>query len=97
MNTKAFGRQKLVKFYQLKENCVKEEDEIVGHLPLGKDGKFAKAVFYFLRVDEYCFCNVLMNGNPINLGDADEMQVSCTLNFIGRKKLICILQKTLKF
>ena len=27
--------------------CVKKENEIVGHLPLGKDGKFAKTVFYF--------------------------------------------------
>ena len=26
---------------------------IVGHLPLGKSGKFAKTVFYFLRSDEY--------------------------------------------
>ena len=29
--------------------CVKKEKEIVGHLPLGKDGKFAKTVFYFLE------------------------------------------------
>ena len=27
----------------------------------------------------------------------DGMQVSCTLNFVGQKKFICILQKTLKF
>ena len=28
--------------------CIKNENEIVGHLPLGKDGKFAKTVFYFM-------------------------------------------------
>ena len=28
--------------------CVKKQYEIVGHLPLGKDGKFAKTVFYFM-------------------------------------------------
>ena len=45
--------------------CVKKENEIVGHLPLGKDGKFAKTVFYFLRADEYGSCNVLINGNRL--------------------------------
>ena len=77
--------------------CVKKENEIVGHLPLGKDGKFAKTVFYFLREDEYGSCNVLIKAKPFNLGDVDGMQVSFTLNFVGRKKFICILQKTLKF
>ena len=77
--------------------CVKKENEIVGHLPLGKDGKFVKTAFYLLRADEYGSCNVLIKGNPVNLGDGDGMQVSCTLNFVGQKKFICILQKTLKF
>ena len=27
--------------------CIKKENEIVGHLPLGKDGKFAKTVLFF--------------------------------------------------
>ena len=77
--------------------CVKKENEIVGHLPLGKDGKFAKTVFYFLRADVYGSCNVLIKGKPANLGDGDGMQVSCKLNFVGQKRFICILQKTLKF
>ena len=71
--------------------CVKKENEIVGNLPLGKDGKFAKTVFYFLKADEYDSRNVLIKGKPVNLGDGDGMQVSCTLNFVGRKKFICIL------
>ena len=40
----------------LEDKCtvyVKKENEIVGHLPLGKDGKFEKTVFNFLRADEY--------------------------------------------
>ena len=77
--------------------CVKKENEIVGHLQRGKDGKFAKTVFYFLRADEYGSCYVLIKGKPVNLGDGDGMQVSYTLNFVGQKKFICILQKTLKF
>ena len=77
--------------------CVKKENEIIAHLPLEKDGKFAKAVFYFFRADEYRSCNVLIKGKLVNLGDGDLVQVSCTLNFVGRNKFIFILQKTLKF
>ena len=33
--------------------CVKKNNVIVGHLPLGKDGRFAKIIFYFLRADRY--------------------------------------------
>ena len=31
--------------------CVKKENRIVGHLPLGKSGKFAKTIFYFPKVN----------------------------------------------
>ena len=72
---------------------VKKENEIVGHLPFGRNGEFAKTVFYFLRADEYGSCNVLIKGKPVNLGDGDRMQVSCRLNFVGQKKFISILQK----
>ena len=30
-------------------------------------------------------------GETVNLGDGHGMQVSCTMNFVGRKKFICIL------
>ena len=53
--------------------CVKKENEIVGHLALGKDGNFAKTVFYFLRTDEYGSCNVLIKGKSVNLGDGNGM------------------------
>ena len=76
--------------------CVKKNDEIVGHLQLGKDGKFAKNVVYFLRADEYGSCDLLIKGKPVNLGDGDGVQVPCSLNFTGRKKFIDILEKTLK-
>ena len=76
--------------------CVKKYNEIVGHLQLGKDRKFAKTVFYFLRADEYGSCDVLIKGKLVNLGDSDGMQVPCSLNFTGRKKFTDILEKTLK-
>ena len=44
---------------------VKKENEIVRHLPHGKDGKFAKTAFYFLRANEYGSCNVLIKGTPL--------------------------------
>ena len=67
---------------------VKKENEIVGYLPLGKDGKFAKTAFYFLRADDYGSWNVLIiKGKPVNLGDGDGMQVSCSLNFVDRNEV----------
>ena len=76
--------------------CVKKNNEIVGHLQLGKDGKFAKTMFYFLRADEYGSCDVSIKGKPVNLGGGDGMQNPCLLNFASRKKFIDILEKTLK-
>ena len=32
--------------------CVKKNTSLVGHLPLGKNGKFAKIVFCFLRAEQ---------------------------------------------
>ena len=29
-----------------------KDEDIIGHLPLGKSGKFAKTVFYFLKSDK---------------------------------------------
>ena len=76
--------------------CLKKNNEIVGHLQLGKDGKFAKTVFYFLRADESSSCDILIKGKPVNLGNGDGMQVPCSLNFTARKKFIDILEKTSK-
>ena len=42
--------------------CVKKKNVIVGHLPLGKDGRFAKMLFYFLRADRYAECKVKITG-----------------------------------
>ena len=41
---------------------VKKNNVIVGHLPLGKDGRFAKMLFYFLRADRYAECKVKITG-----------------------------------
>ena len=41
---------------------VKKNNVIVGHLPLGKDGRFAKMLLYFLRADRYAECKVKITG-----------------------------------
>ena len=48
--------------------CVKKNTSIVGHLPLGKNGKFAKMIFYFLRADQDAECKVVITGKEVNLG-----------------------------
>ena len=39
------------------EVSVKKKNVVAGHLPLGCHGKFAKAIFYFLRSDEWSRVN----------------------------------------
>ena len=52
---------------------------IVGHLPHGKNGRFAKMVFYFLRADKYAEFKVTITGKEVNLRDGEGMQVPCLL------------------
>ena len=61
------------------EVCVKKNNVIVWHLPLGKDGRFAKITFYFLRVDRYAECKVILTGKEVKHGDGEGMQVPCFL------------------
>ena len=51
--------------------CVKKSNVIVGHLRLGKDGRFAKMIFYFLRADRYAECKVIITGKEVDLSDGD--------------------------
>ena len=73
--------------------AVKKEGKVVGHLPLGKNGKFAKMIFYFLKADHYGKCDVTVTGRAVNLGDDDGMQVPCTLHFSAQKEMIQMLKK----
>ena len=66
----------------------------MGHLRLGKSGRFAKTVFYFLRADTYSSCTVIIKGRAFNLAGGElGMQVPCKLEFIGQKKYVEILLK----
>ena len=76
--------------------CVKKNEYIVGHLPLGKTGNFAKTVFYFLRAGKYSICDLKITGKLVNIGDGERMQVPCKLNLTGRSKFENYFTKFLK-
>ena len=75
--------------------AVKKNNVVVGHLPLGCSGKFAKTIFYFLCANEWSECKVIVIGKPVNCGDGDGMQAPCLLKFHGQKSLIGILKQQL--
>ena len=73
--------------------AVKKNNVVVGHLPLGCSGKFAKTIFYFLRGDEWSECKVIVTGKPVSRGDGNGMQVPCLLKLHGQKSIIDILKE----
>lgn len=76
--------------------AVKTDDgELIGHLPLGKSGKFAKIVFYFLKTNKDHHCKITVTGKAINAGDGLGMKVPCQLFFLAEEKFINILQEKL--
>ena len=75
--------------------AVIKNKKIIGHLPLGKTGRFSKTIFYFLKC-EYNDCKVkIVDGKAVNLGDAMGMTVPCLLLFRGQSDYIDILSKEL--
>ena len=53
--------------------CVEKNTSIVGHLALGKNGKLAKMLIYFVRGDQDAECKVVITGKEVNLGNVDGM------------------------
>ena len=73
--------------------CVKKNNVIVGHLPLGKDVRFVKMILYFLRADRYAECKVIITGKEVNLGDGEGLQAPCLLEISGMKNMLQMLCK----
>ena len=67
--------------------CVKKENEIIGHLPLGRSGKFAKTTFYFLRTEKLSSCKVIITGKPVNLGDGYTSEVKECIDITKTNKI----------
>ena len=76
--------------------CVKKNTSIVRHLPLDKNRKFAKMIFYFPRAEQDAECKVVIIGKEVNLGDEDRMQVPCKLKISGPRKMVEILCKNIQ-
>ena len=72
------------------------DGDVIGHLPRGKSGKFAKTVFYFLKSDKNHHCKITVTGKATDAGDGLEMKVPCQLFFLAEEKFIIILQNELK-
>ena len=72
----------------------KDDGEIIGHLPLGKSGKFAKTVFYFLKADKSHGCTITVTGKAINAGDCLGMKVPCKLFLLAKKTLFIFYKKS---
>ena len=71
---------------------INDKDLIIGHLMKGKDGRFKKAIFYFLRASEYYCCSVCVTGK----GDNKGMKVPCTSLFKGQSEFVDVLYQELK-
>ena len=52
---------------------VKKDEKVVGHLPLGENGEFAKTIFSFLCAGPYGKCNITVTEKAVNLVDSDGM------------------------
>ena len=63
--------------------AVMNKHRVVGHLIKGKNRKFAKSVFFFLRVDVTNSTKVTINGKAVNKGKGMGMEVPCTITFNG--------------
>lgn len=50
-------------------------EEVVGHSKKGKNGCFAKTIFYFLKADEKGLSTAIVQERAVNLGDGKGMQV----------------------
>ena len=46
-----------------------KDGDVIGHLSLGKLGKFAKTVFYSLKSDKNHHCKITVTGKATNASD----------------------------
>ena len=65
---------------------------VVGHLPLGPNGKFAKTIFFFLKAHRSNTCTACVKGKAVNLGKGKGMQVPCRLQFTGDAECLNLLK-----
>ena len=72
---------------------VDNENNVIGHLPKEKSGKYEKTIFYFLISDPLNICHVKITGKVVNLGNNKGRRIPCLLQFTGNCKMMNILQE----
>ena len=63
-----------------------EDSKGVGHLPLGKSGKFTKTIFYYFESNENNVCMVVITRKPVNQVGRKGMKVPYLLQFTAEEK-----------
>lgn len=63
-----------------------EDSKGVGHLPLGKSGKFTKTIFYYFKSNENNVCIVVITRKPVNQVGRKGMKVPYLLQFTAEEK-----------
>ena len=70
-------------------------NKVIGHLLLGKSGKFAKKIFYFLKAAKENRCQIIVLGKVVNKKDGLGMKVPSSLIFTAEEKYIEIFKERL--
>ena len=70
-----------------------KEKSVIGHLPKGTSGEYAKTILYFLRNGSVNVCKVKVTGKAVNLGDDKDMRISCVLQLTGNSQMVSLLKE----
>ena len=73
----------------------RSDESIVGHAPLGKSGKFAKTIFYFLNTNNKNSFVIRVLRKAINDDHGLGMKVPCHLLFFAKENYINVLKEKL--
>ena len=74
---------------------VDNENDVIGHLPNRKSGKYAKTIFYFLKTDPSNICDVKTAGKAANLGDNKGMRIPSLTQCTGNCEMVNIIRTDL--
>ena len=76
--------------------CVRKDGCLVGHLEKGTSGKFAQAIFFFLRTDKTSSCDIIVIGRLVNLGVKKGQKVPpYKIQLAGQYQFVQVLERQL--
>ena len=71
--------------------CIRKSEKVAWQLKKGATGRFAKAIFFFLKGDPYSKAKTITSRCRCDLGDREGLQVPCKLKLVGHRKFIYLL------